>query len=113
MHPTRGQYLPEHNGKYAVKPREGADFHRAPAKGLDLGQVFCLEEERRVGNDWVVRYNNRWLQIEAGQKRAVLVRAGCRVDVRQHRDGSLTLLWTGTRFSGMNCPNARSEGTRS
>ena len=52
----KGQYLPEHNRKYAVKPREGADFHRAPANGLDLDQVFCLEEERRVGNDWVVRY---------------------------------------------------------
>lgn len=39
--------------------------------------------------------NNRWLQIEAGQKRAVVVRAGSKVIVRQHRDGSLTLLLDG------------------
>ncbi len=82
-------YLEGHNAKYAVTPREKADFHQAPT-GLDLNQVFCLEEERKVSNDWVVQYGNRWLQIEAGQK--TVVGAGSTVVVREHRDGSLTLL---------------------
>src|SRR5450756_543592 len=29
-----------------------------------LDTVFRLEEERTVSNDWVVRYNNRLLQLE-------------------------------------------------
>jgi hypothetical protein len=29
-----------------------------------LDQVFRLQEKRSVSNDWVVRYDNRWLQIE-------------------------------------------------
>jgi hypothetical protein len=82
-------YLEGHNTKYAVAPREKADFHQAPV-GLDLNQVFCLEEQRKVGNDWVVQYGKRWLQIEEGQKAAV--GAGSTVVVREHRDGSLTLL---------------------
>ncbi len=86
-------YLPQHNAKYAVAPREKADFHyRLPAR-MDLDQVFCLEQERKVGNDWVVQYGNRWLQIEAQQK--IPVSAGHTVTVREHRDGSLTMLLEG------------------
>jgi hypothetical protein len=59
-------------------------------KTLDLNQVFCLEDERKVSNDWVVHYGKRWLQIEEGQQ--ALVAAGSRVAVREHRDGTLTLL---------------------
>ena len=87
----RDEYLPQHNGKYAVEARETADYHRS-ARGLDLNQIFCLEEGRKAGQDWVVRYHNRYLQIEKEQRRGVLVRAGSNVVVRQHRDGSLTLM---------------------
>jgi hypothetical protein len=83
-------YLEGHNQKYAVAPREKADFHVATGKRLDLNQVFCLEEKRKLSNDWVVEYGNRWLQIEKDQK--VLVGAGSAVAVREHRDGALTLL---------------------
>ncbi len=83
-------YLEGHNAKYAVTAREQADFHLAPGKKLNLDQVFCLEEERKVSNDWVVQYGKRWLQIEEDQK--VIVGAGSTVTVREHRDGRLTLL---------------------
>jgi len=86
-------YLEGHNTRYAVAPREKADFHLAPGKTLDLNQVFCLEEERKVSNDWVVQYGKRWLQIEEGQQ--ALVATGSRVAVREHRDGTLTLLRDG------------------
>ena len=88
------RYLPQHNSKYAVAPREDADFHQALGVGVDLDQVFCLEEKRKVGNDWVVQYNNRWLQIEAEQKKTV-VRTGATVVVGERRDGSLTLMLEG------------------
>lgn len=88
-----GSYLQQHNSKYAVTAREKADFHLAVGARLDLNQVFCLEEDRKVSNDWVVQYGKRWLQIEAEQKR--LVRAGSAVVVREHRDGTLTLLQGG------------------
>ena len=89
-------YLEGHNAKYAVAAREPADFHQAPA-GLDLDQVFCLEDQRKVSNDWVVQYGQRWLQLEAEGQRA-LVGAGSTVVVREHRDGRLTLLRGGARL---------------
>jgi len=56
-------YWPAHNARFAVAPLEAADFHLPRDPRLDLAQVFCLEEQRVVGNDWVVRYDNRALQI--------------------------------------------------
>ena len=88
-----GSYLQQHNNKYAVTAREEADFHLTVGARLDLNQVFCLEEERKVGHDWVVQYGKRWLQIEAQQKK--LVGAGSAVVVREHRDGALTLVQGG------------------
>ncbi len=36
----------------------------ARPRGLRLDTVFRLEEDRIVSNDWVVRYANRFLQLE-------------------------------------------------
>ena len=87
------QYLPQHNARYAVVAAQAVDFHEASPKGLDLEEVFCLEEERTVGNDWVVRYQHRFLQIEASS--AGRVAAGSVITVRQRRDGKLQLLYGG------------------
>lgn len=86
-----GSYRAQHNERFSVAAKEAADYHLRIPPRLDLEQVFCLEEERQVSQDWVVRYDSRWLQIEAqGQKTAV--HAGNTVTVREHRDRSLTLL---------------------
>ena len=86
----RDRYLPEHNAKYSVEAREQADYHERPPRSFKWKQVFCLEEERKVSNDWVIQYGKRWLQIEReGQK--VAVHSGNTVMVREQRDGSLTL----------------------
>jgi transposase len=86
-------YLPQHNARYAVAAREKADYHQPLSPRLDLKQVFCLEYERKVSNDWVIQYGSRWLQIEAEQKTRVT--AGSTVLVREHRDRSLTLMREG------------------
>ena len=50
------------NTKFEVEPRSSADFHRPVMQDMDLRSVFCLEEQRTVGNDWVVRYKNHFFQ---------------------------------------------------
>ena len=79
---------------YKRKPtsRE-ADFHRRLPKGLDLKWVFCLETERRVSNDLVVRFENRFLQLKP--KRNQSLGAGGRVKVQQGRDGELRVRFEG------------------
>ena len=81
------QYLPEHNAKFACEPAAEADFHQRLSKRLELEWVFCLEAERVVSNDLVVRFENRFLQLKA--KRNQSLGAGARVTVQQGRDGEL------------------------
>ena len=74
------------NARFAVEPRGSADFHRPVPQGMDLRHVFCLEESRTVGNDWVVRYKNRLFQIVSQSN---LPPAGRKVLVQEHLDGAV------------------------
>ena len=91
------QYLDEHNAKFAGRPAAGADFHRRLSKRLDLKWVFCLEVAQVVSNDWVVRFENRYLQLQP--KRNQGLGAGARVTLKQARDGELRV-----RFQGSTVP---------
>jgi transposase len=58
------RYWADHNRRFAQAPTSADDFHLAVPRGVRLDQVFRLEETRTVANDWVVRYDNRLLQLE-------------------------------------------------
>lgn len=85
------EYLPQHNARFACEPAAGADFHRRLPKRLDLRWIFCLEAERVLSNDGVVRFANCFLQLRP--KRNQNLGAGGRVIVQQARDGELRVLY--------------------
>jgi len=58
------EYWAAHNARFAQGPASTDDFHVTRPRGLRLDTVFRLQEERTVSNDWVVRYDNRFLQLE-------------------------------------------------
>ena len=58
------EYWADHNRRFAQAPASADDFHLAVPRRVSLDQVFRLEEKRTVSNDWVVRYDNRLLQLE-------------------------------------------------
>jgi len=60
-------YLADHNRRYAHAAAAPADYHRRRPTARQLDEIFCLEEERVVSEDWVVRYQNRLLQLERAQ----------------------------------------------
>jgi transposase len=97
----RRQYWPQHNRRFAVAPAEAVDFHEPVPAGVKLDEVFSLEYERTVSNDWVVRYDNRFLQIEAAE-----VRPGDKVTIRIRRNGRMEVLHEGKRLSWHECPGA-------
>lgn len=90
------EYLPEHNERFQREPASPVDYHRRLPPGLDLRQVFCLEEERVVGADMVVRFENRFLQLQVRRNQPVW--PGTRVTVRQWRDGRLEVHHEGVRL---------------
>jgi transposase len=57
------EYWEEHNRRFAQTPASADDFHLTVPRGVPLDKVFRLEEKRTVSNDWVVRYDNRRLQL--------------------------------------------------
>ena len=85
-------YWAAHSARFAVAPLEPADFHLPLDPRLNPAHVFCLETPRVVGNDWVVRYDNRALQIvpTARAKRHTHPRA--RILVRETKTGDLLLV---------------------
>jgi len=58
------EYLAQHNTRFAREPASPDNYHRQPPAPRELEQVFCLETERSISNDWVVRYENRYFQLE-------------------------------------------------
>jgi len=58
------EYLPEHNRRFACEPRAAEDYHQAKPSRKELDEVVRLETEPVIGNDWVVRDENRYLQVK-------------------------------------------------
>jgi hypothetical protein len=64
--------------------------YRRLARGTQLTEVLCFQEERMVGEDWCVRYESRWFQID--RMHEALHLADRRVTVRKLLDGTIQLL---------------------
>ncbi len=59
-----GEYLPEHNRRFARAAGRPEDYHRRVPKAAELDKIFRRESERTISEDWVVRYANRFFQLE-------------------------------------------------
>jgi transposase len=91
------RYLQELNARLAIEPRGRADLHRLPEADEVLEEILCRVEDRVVGQDWCVRYQNRWLQIEAGHAPLSLPRRT--VQVKERSDGTLVLSYQNRRLN--------------
>ena len=90
-------YLPEHNQRYCVTPASGEDFHRPKPNLRSLEEVFCMEEQRTLSNDWVVRYNGRLLQIQRHGRHQAPARA--QVVVQEWESGELEICYRGQKIA--------------
>jgi transposase len=87
-------YLPQHNARFACRPAEkGSAFVRAA--GAAWRETLCVQEERVVGNDNTVRWNNLSLQLPASRLRPHYVKA--KVRVHHYPDDTLAI------FHGPRC----------
>ena len=57
----KSEYLPEHNRRFVHTAASPEDYHHQRPNQAALDEAFRLETERVIGNDWVVRYENRFL----------------------------------------------------
>jgi hypothetical protein len=85
-------YWPEHNTRFTRTAAAPEDVHRRCPTARQLDQIFHLEDTRTVGEDWIVRYHNRLLQIERQSGHAP---AKSTVTVCEWRDGRLSIEYRG------------------
>jgi len=102
-------YLPEHNAAFAIAPAEADSAFVADRTG-QAGEILCLQEERRVGNDNTVRWRGLVLQIPPSPLRPHFVRAMVRV--HEYPDGRLAVFHGPHRLAdydpeGRLCDNAK------
>jgi hypothetical protein len=63
------EYLLEHNRRFVRAAAKPEDHHRRKPTARELGEIFRLETERTIANDWVIRHEGRYLQLQPGQRR--------------------------------------------
>jgi hypothetical protein len=99
-------YLPKMNRKFSRPPAEEADTH-VPLGKVNLKDIFCFEHERVVSNDYVVRFEKRLFQILKTNKE--LPRPKDKVVIRILLDGSLSVIWKGTKLLVKELTNMHSQ----
>lgn len=86
-------YLPQHNARFAVAPASAVDHHRARERRVTDDDIFCLEEKRVVGQDFVVQYNGHGLQLDRAARGRVPAKST--VLVRETEAGRLRVIHVG------------------
>ena len=76
-----------------IAPQAAEDYHTAVPAGLDLDAVFRLEQTRIIGNDWVVSYQGRLLQLRRHGRQNAPARS--KVTVCESPDGRIEIRYRG------------------
>ncbi|HXY77533.1 MAG TPA: ISNCY family transposase [Candidatus Acidoferrales bacterium] len=90
------EYLPQHNRRFAQRPAQPQDYHGRKPSARELHEIFRLESERRISNDWVIRHEGRWLQLEPGSRRYGPTKS--KALVCEYQDGALEVYYRGERI---------------
>jgi transposase len=90
------EYLPEHNRRFARPAARTEDYHGRKPTARELRQIFRLETERTISNDWVIRHNGRYLQLRPGQRRYGPTQS--KALVCEGEDGAMQVYYRGERM---------------
>jgi transposase len=83
------KYIPKFNQQFDEKAAKEGDAYVTILSTTDLDQVFSVQKERRVTNDYTVQFETEWYQIEKEQSVMVLRRDT--VTVEKRLDGSVRM----------------------
>lgn len=63
------EYIPKFNAKFAVVPPRKEDLHKKLNDSLKekLPQIFSIQSERKINNDYTIRFKNKYYQLDKVQ----------------------------------------------
>lgn len=82
-----------HNPKYTVLPVNPQSVYAGVPKNMDLKEVFCVKEFRKIAKDHTISFNGEKWSIANEFKFSI---AGNRIEIRYNQDRSWQA-WFGTR----------------
>jgi hypothetical protein len=87
------EYLPAHNRRFTVPAAQPEDFHGRKPSARELREIFRLETERGISNDWVIRHDGGNLQLKPGSRRYGPTRS--KALVCEWEDGTMKVYYRG------------------
>jgi transposase len=96
------EYLPEHNRRFARTAAKPEDYHRGAPRAAEWDRILRLESERTISEDWVVRYENRFFQLQPQSRHYAPARG--KVVVCEGRHGSITIEYRGRALRWQEIP---------
>jgi len=100
------EYLTSHNLKYAVIPKSSTNLHRS-IENYDINNILCLKEERTLTNDFTIRYESQWFQLEKKQNTIIFPKDVITVSTLLTRETNLSIRKTSLSFHEIDKPIIR------
>ena len=91
------EYCDDHNRRFAIDAASEVDYHLPMPAAKRLREVFRLETERVLGNDWVVRHDNRFYQVERLSQSYAPAKS--KVTVCEWEDGTVEIHYRGQKLT--------------
>jgi len=90
------EYCPQHNARFAVAAAAREDYHLPSPGARALRAILRLETERVLSNDWVVRHENRFYQVERQSQHHAPAKS--KVTVCEWEDGTREIHYRGQKL---------------
>jgi hypothetical protein len=91
------EYCDDHNRRFAVDAASETDYHLPIPSATKLREIFRLETGRTLGNDWVVRHENHFYQVEAQSRNHASAKS--QVRMCEWEDGTIEIHYRGRKLS--------------
>lgn len=84
-------FIPKFNAQFGVAPKKKNDLHRNlnEKQKNDLSKILSIQSERRVNNDYTIRFKNNYYQLNKTQP--TTVRKNEKVLIEEHLNGGLKI----------------------
>lgn len=98
------EYIPKFNAKFAVVPARRKNLHKLLNKTMEekLPQIFSIQKERKVNNDYTIMFKNKFYQLNDMQPTTVYKKDT--IVVEERLDGAIKINLKGHYLNYLELP---------
>lgn len=86
-------FLPKYNTKFNVVARWKFNLHTQLRDDeiQKIDQIFSEHLERKIANDYTIRFQNKYYQLYRKKSKSYMIRPGDKITVEKHLDGKIKI----------------------